>query len=81
MRKSRKAFERKIALVWGDSVEMSIFVRKQWRCYIYKSYSNENAYPVNCRHPQFQCSCREQLQKIRNKYHFTLMPKAVIVVE
>ncbi len=47
----------------------------------YRDFEKRYAYPANCRHPQFQCSCRERLQEFRNKYHFTLMPKAVIVVE
>lgn len=47
----------------------------------YRDFEKRHAYPANCRHPQFQCSCREQLQEFRNKYHFTLIPKATIVIE
>lgn len=47
----------------------------------YRDFEKRYAYPANCRHPQFQCSCREQLQEFRNKYHFTLVPKAMIVIE
>lgn len=47
----------------------------------YLDFEKRHAYPANCRHPQFQSSCREQLQEFRNKYHFTLMPKAMIVIE
>lgn len=47
----------------------------------YRDFEKRYAYPANCKHPQFQTSCREQLQEFRNKYHFTLVPKATIVVE
>lgn len=47
----------------------------------YLDFEKRRAYPANCRHPQFQSSCREQLQEFRNKYHFTLVPKATIVIE
>lgn len=47
----------------------------------YNDFKKRHAYPANCKHPQFQSSCREKLQEFRNKYHFTLMPKAIIVIE
>ena len=47
----------------------------------YRDFEKRYAYPANCRHPQFQCSCREQLQEFRTKYHFTQVPKAIIVIE
>lgn len=47
----------------------------------YRDFEKRQAYPANCKHPQFQCSCRGQLQEFRNKYHFTLIPKATIVIE
>lgn len=47
----------------------------------YRDFEKRYAYPANCRHPQFQSSCREQLQEFRNKYHFALVPKATIVIE
>lgn len=47
----------------------------------YSDFEKRYAYPANCKHPQFQSSCREQLQEFKNKYHFALMPKATIVIE
>ncbi|MCD7923888.1 MAG: hypothetical protein LUI85_04005 [Bacteroides sp.] len=46
-----------------------------------RDFEKRYAYPANCRHPQFQTSCRELLQEFRNKYHFTLLPKALVVIE
>lgn len=47
----------------------------------YRDFEKRHAYPANRRHPQFQSSCREQLQEFKKKYHFALVPKATIVVE
>lgn len=47
----------------------------------FRDFDKRQAYAANCKHPQFQTSCREQLQEFKSKYHFTLIPKATVTIE
>lgn len=47
----------------------------------YKDFKKRRAFAANCRHPQFQCSCRERLQEFKNRTKFTLYPQARINIK